>query len=199
MSLPINRKVLDPSLLASLTRAYESPPNTFLEFLKGDQQTVSPTMLIQKRCPECGINYTDPQTHYCRHWQEMEADRRRAQKEMMMREMYSQQVVWPPVPDEMSRSVSEFLKRDMDTRVNEATFASLVGSIPMEPLPSFTDPSNSSGASLLTSFLSGTSAKSLRSNPSSSRSGPPKLLSSPSKAIATKSYSPNSKKSSENK
>lgn len=183
MSLPINRKALDLSLLDSLSQGYHERPNELLRSLIGDPATESPTMSTPRKSTESFSNYTVefagegmlPRAEY---------DRRR-QRDYEMLVMLQQR--YEPVPEEMFLYASESLRRAMDTKANEVISASLAGSTPSAPSRSSTDQSNCSGASLTTSFLSRTSAKNSKSNPSTSRSGLPKLLSSPSKAIATKS------------
>jgi len=177
MSLPINRKVFDPSLLDSLTRVLSERPNELLQSPLADLLTASQTMSIRQRSNESFGRFMDelsPAELY-----------QREKTETLIR----YQMMYEARPVVMSQSVLESLNRDMGTRVNEVISASLAVSTPTVPSPSSTDPSNLSGASLMTSFLSRTSAKNSGSNPSSSRSGPPKLLSSPSKAIATKNFS----------
>lgn len=179
MSLPTNPKAFDPSLLASLTRELFERPDAFQKSPFADLLTASQTMSIRPRSNESFARFMDapsPAELY-------EKEKRRAE------ELYQLRMMYEASPVVMSQSVLESLNRDMATRVNEVISASLAASIPTEPSRSSTGPSNLSGASLMTSFLSRTSAKNSRSNQSSSKSGPPKLLSSPSRAIATKSSS----------
>lgn len=183
MSLPTNPKAFDLSLLDSLTRELHERPNELLKSLLGELPTESPIMSTPRRSTGSFSNYTEEYVG-----EEMltraEYDRRRQrdyEKLVMLQQMYA------PVPEETFRFASASLRQAMDTMANEVISASLAGSIPSEPSRSSTDQSNFSGASLTTSFLSGTYAKNSKSNPSTSRSGLPKLLSSPSKAIATKS------------
>lgn len=179
MSLPINRKVLDPSLLDSLTRVLSEQPEEYLKSLYGGPLTESQTTWIRPRSSESFVKFMDdpsPAQLYLREKQRME-------------EMIRYQMMFEPSPVVMSQFDLEFLRQDMVTRVNEVISASLAASTPTEPSLSSTGPSSLSGASLMTSFLSRTSAKNSKSNPSSSKSGLPKLLSSPLKAIATKSSS----------
>lgn len=183
MSLPTNRKVFDPLLLDSLMRESRERPNELLRSLIGDPATESPTMSTPRKSTESFSNYTVefvPNEYLSR--EQLEYRRRMDYERLvMLQQMYA------PVPEEMFPYASESLRRAMDTKANEVISASLAGSTPSAPSRSSTDPSNLSGASLTTSFLSRTSAKNSKSNPSTSRSGLPKLLSSPSKAIATKS------------
>lgn len=183
MSLPTNRKALDPSLLDSLMRESPEQRNEFLKSLYADPLTVLPTTSTQRKSTESFSSYTDEYVRNEYMSREQYEYRRRMDYErlVMLQQMYA------PVPEEMFPYASESLRRAMDTKANEVISASLAGSTPSEPSRSSTGPSSLSGASLTTSFLSRTSAKNSKSNPSSSRSGLPKLLSSPSKAIATKS------------
>lgn len=183
MSLPINRKALDLFLLDSLTRGYQERPNELLKSLIGDPAIESPTTSTPSRSTGSFSNYTDEYVG-----EEMltraEYDRRRERDRI---ELIKLQQLYTPVPDVMFQLDSESLRRAMDIMANAEISALLGASTPSVPSPSSTDPSNLSGASLMTSFLSRTSAKNSTSSPSTSKSGLPKLLSSPSKAIATKS------------
>lgn len=183
MSLPINRKALDPFLLDSLMQESRERPNELLKSLIGDPAIESPTMSTPRRSTGSFSNYT---VEYV--GEEMlpraEFDRRRQrdyEQLVMLQQMYAS------VPEEMFRFASASLRQAMDIKANEVISASLAASTPSAPSPFSTVPSSLSGDSATIWFLSRTSAKNSKSNPSSSRSGPPKLLSSPSKGIPTKS------------
>ncbi len=177
MSLPTNRKAFDPSLFDSLMRESQARPDELVKSLCGALQTGSPTMSTRRRSNESFSNFTDepsPAELY-------ERERRQAEKLVQLQAMYNYEVVvMPPF-------VSESLSQDMATKASEAISASLEESIRSELSRSSTVPSSLSGDSVTTWFLSRTSAKNSKSNPSSSKSGPRRLLSSPLKAIATKS------------
>lgn len=183
MSLPTNRKALDPSLLDSLMRESPEQRNEFLKSLYADPLTVLPTTSTPPKSTESFSSYTDEYVRNEYMSREQYEYRRRMdyEKLVMLQQMYA------PGPDVMFQLDSELRKRATGIMENAEISALSGGSTPPAPSRSFTDRSNLSGASLMTSFLSRTSAKNSRSSPSSSKSGLPKLLSSPSKAIATKS------------
>jgi hypothetical protein len=182
MSLPINQKAFDLSLLDSLTRESLERPNESLQSQLADLPIESQITWHRKKWNESFSSSTEdlvPNEYMSR--EQFEYRRRMNYEALMMLQQAS-----PPDLVEMPPYVLESLRRDMDTRVNEAISASWVESTPSAPLRSSTDRSNLSGASLTTSFLSRTSAKNSTSSQSSSRSGLPKLLSSPSGGTATK-------------
>lgn len=187
MSLPTKRNLIDSSWFDSLTQESQALPNVFGTFPSDVPQTVSPTMLIRGNCRVCGIDLAIPPDEFN---QAMVEHERRCQEDWERRRLRRRYEY-----ETMYLYGSELRSRAMDMGKREETSASSRPSTPVEPSPSFTVPSSLSGDSLLTSFLSTTSAKNSGSNRSGSRSGLPKLLSSPSRAIPTKSCFPNSKKS----
>jgi hypothetical protein len=167
MSLPIKPGAIDPSMWDSLTTGYLDSLREFEKFLINDPQIGSPTTSARTKYSECEES--------C-----MESRRDEMSYQKLRHIIESEEL-------KMSRSDSEYLNRAMDIRVREEISAWSEAYTPAPPSRSSTVPSSLSGESLLTSFLSTTSASNSKSPPSGSRSGRQKLLSSPSKAIPTKS------------
>lgn len=195
MSLPIKPGALAPFSSDSLSEKLKQYRGIFDESLRNAQQIAYETMWIPSSLDEYDPAYFREAD---REMEMMEADR---EMEMMARSLEMEirarflEIERMGRERKMYQYASAYPNQDMGTGKREETSVSSGPSIAPEPSPSSTVQSSLSGASLLTSFLSTTSAENSGSSQSGSRSGPLKLLSSPSKAIAMKSSTPESKRS----
>lgn len=178
MSLPINPGAFDRSMLEQALEELKDTPELFNSLARSALLTELAT--------------TSARTNFNEYEKSLKAQGFHA---LMMQARELEAVRVSP---EMLALDLELAREARDTLENVVTSALLGESTMEKPSRSFTAPSNLSGDSLLTSFLSITSSKSSGSKSTSSKSGLPKLLSSPSKGTQTKSSTPSFLKSSTN-